>query len=409
MVPGPAQAQASEVKLFLTSTGCPAGTDNVDTLVTTDSDSGVECFYTASGVRNEIGSQAGPTPVTPNREGGTRYWDAAGGVPLTLDATRPITGEIFTSGAQRVVGGTPESPVGFSAGQVILDINLVGTSGGKEVEIAALTDTFNVVPGAPHKTELKLTPDASLGGLIFETIELRTWIHEMSAGHGVVKTNGDFSSFISIPTASADAAPPPKKKKKKKGPPVTPPGCEKGKGKKTGCPQPPKGGVCAPYVPGEDGKDAPITVVTDAATADKPIEVTVATDIGIPEADITHAFHNVQVDSSGAETGLYARFEFDLGQDYDLYLRDAGGTEVARSAGFNQATLAGDGTGNGGHSEADAEQLDGIKSADCTGYTVDVASYFTEGGDYTLKLWLGEATYPAGPEALLYRAVMSII
>src|SRR5687767_48583 len=72
----------------------------------------------------------------------------------------------------------------------------------------------------------------------------------------------------------------------------------------------PKTASCAPYVPGEAGKDAPVTVVTDAATEEAPVEVTVATAEGLgfssadgPSGDMgptSHAYANVQVDSAAS-------------------------------------------------------------------------------------------------------------
>jgi hypothetical protein len=55
--------------------------------------------------------------------------------------------------------------------------------------------------------------------------------------------------------------------------------------------------------------------------------------------------------------------------------------------------------------------LDGVRTPDCGGYTLDMASFASEGGDMTLKLWLGEPTYdPAadGGESameMLYRVL----
>lgn len=161
--------------------------------------------------------------------------------------------------------------------------------------------------------------------------------------------------------------------------------------------------ACATYVPGENGADAPITVVTDAATEEAPVEVTVATAEGLgfssaegpsgDEGHTSHAYANVQVDSAASGAGLYARVEFAPTWDYDAFLRTADGTAVAYSAGFNQVIVPAfglDGTGHGGHSEQGAEQIDGWTTSDCDGYTYDIVSAGTPGGDVTVKFWLGE-------------------
>ncbi|MDQ3952441.1 MAG: hypothetical protein M3279_05685 [Actinomycetota bacterium] len=166
--------------------------------------------------------------------------------------------------------------------------------------------------------------------------------------------------------------------------------------------------ACATYVPGELGADQPVTVVTDAATAEAPVEVELDTGPGVgftsPDGpqddtgDTSHVFTNVQVDSAARETGLYIRLEFPAGLEYDLFARLQDGTSYAYVAGSNHTgplvTQFGlDGTGHGGYSEVGAENLEGLTTPDCGGYTVDVASAITPGGAVTVKYWLGEATY----------------
>lgn len=162
--------------------------------------------------------------------------------------------------------------------------------------------------------------------------------------------------------------------------------------------------VCAAYAPGELGTGAETSIVTDEATAEAPVEVTVPTEAGLgftsadpggDTGDVTHAYHNIQVDTALPEAGLYIRVEFTPLWDYDVFLRDPAGTSVAYVAGFNQAPVGpADGSGHGGHSEMGAEVLEGIRSADCIGYTLDIASAGTPGGDVTVQMWLGEAIYP---------------
>ena len=165
---------------------------------------------------------------------------------------------------------------------------------------------------------------------------------------------------------------------------------------------------CGAYKPGADGAGKPVTLVTDAATKDKPVSVTVSTQPGAgftnaseggDQGQPSHAFTNVQVVSKSKTPKLWVRIEFQAPEDYDLFLRTADGTAAAYVAGANEApetlpsNAAGqplDGTGNGGHSEMGAEQIDGFAGPTCSGYTVDVASATTPGGDVTVKYWLGK-------------------
>lgn len=166
---------------------------------------------------------------------------------------------------------------------------------------------------------------------------------------------------------------------------------------------------CAAYTPSQWSTDIPVTMVTDAHTADAPLEITLPTDAGAgtssgsspengQESQAAHAFLNVQVDSAGPEVGLYGRVEFTPAWDYDLFFRDNTGVGLAYSAGTSHLIpLFGlDGTGNGGHSEMGSENIDGLTTADCTGYLVDVVTSIGPGEDVTLKLWLGEAAYVPG-------------
>jgi hypothetical protein len=163
--------------------------------------------------------------------------------------------------------------------------------------------------------------------------------------------------------------------------------------------------ACAPYTPYEKGAAAPIGVVTDAATKDAPLTVTLATAEGLGTSTnetqdsqtgalVSHAYHNIQIDSAAPNSYLYVRLEFDGQYDYDLFLRNPDGTSDTYSAGAPPYQVF-DGTGNGGHSEGDptaaSENIDGAPVTDCQGFTVDVVSATTPGGDVTLKYWLGEA------------------
>jgi hypothetical protein len=418
----PAQAAGTEIKFFLGSTGCSAADVNFDFLTVTDADDAVECNYTGSGIRNEIGSQTGTVGAegqnaVTDRETATRYFDSIDGGPIALDASRPVTGSLFTMGASCVNATVPCTPVGVSAGNVTLEIELVGYVGEAETVLGAQTDSFQVSPGAPHETKVSIQPDAA-SSKTYDRIELRTWNHGQSAGHGMIKTTGEFNSSITVPTGGAIISDPGTPSKPK----PTKPGKDCGKGKSKGkgkgpksCPKPgkpkppkpaPEAPKCAPYVPGDQGKTATTSIVGLEHTADKPLEVKVTTPGGTPDAPES-SFQNIQVGAVGADMGLFARYEFPETEDHDIYLNYADGSEAAHAGGFNpfpfvpQNDVQGtDGTGSGGHSEQGAEQIDGVKTPACAGYTLDMQAYLSEGGDMTLKLWLGPVeNEPAAPSA----------
>jgi hypothetical protein len=419
----PAKAQGTAdpagTKFFLRSTGCSSAGGNFDYLAIEDADEEIECYYTGAGFRYDVGEASGqtvevPTPVgtqrpIAKRSDATRYFDSEG-VSVVLDATKPVTGQIFTSGGSCVGTTATCIPGGGSMGEVKIEYTLVGTSGGTAVELGTQSETFQAAPQQTHLTELNIQPDPSHNGKTFELIDLQIWVHGNSVGHGVINTNGETSSFFAVPTASGDAKPdkpkppgkndPPGKGKKK--------GCGKGKGKKKGaCPEPVPA-ACAAFTPGDLGKDLPVVAVTDAATEAAPVEVEVSLDasvanynvIGGPTATGPGAGHasyfNVQVDSANPDAGLYAFVEFPERRDYDLNVFHPDGSYAARSRGNN--TFIGtpaegqlSAPGHGGNPTTSSENIVGLKTADCGGWTMDMESWFAEGGDFKVTLWLGEA------------------
>jgi hypothetical protein len=149
---------------------------------------------------------------------------------------------------------------------------------------------------------------------------------------------------------------------------------------------------CPAFVGTEEAQEeeAELLKVTDEATEEEPVETTVEVPPGIPEVGEGHAYVDVQADPKAKETGLYVRFEFPSHEDNDLYLLNPDGEEAASAAGFNPFTPLNPGDENGGHSESGAEQIDGLATADCQGYTADLTSYMSFGGEMTVKAWLGE-------------------
>lgn len=174
-----------------------------------------------------------------------------------------------------------------------------------------------------------------------------------------------------------------------------------------------KGKGCPPMTPHEKGADAETVVVTEEATEEKPIEIPVAAPQGVFPVSGGDVYQNIQVDTSGGEKGLFIRYEFPEYEDLDLYLYEAGNDEaVAQAAGFNQAPVVPgetDGTGNGGHSEMGAEQIDGHPSADCAGFTAEMHSFLTEGGEYLLKVWLADPAAEEEGMRSIYDSMLSLI
>ena len=162
-----------------------------------------------------------------------------------------------------------------------------------------------------------------------------------------------------------------------------------------------KPAVCKTFTPGEKGTDKPTIVVTDAATEEAPAVQTVTLAESVADLDqtgmvssaSTDAF-NVQVDSAAKEAGLYVLFEFPARRDYDLELWHTDGSYAARSHDFNTLYSPSPDTyangGHGGEATDTYEKIVGLRTSDCGGWTAETVNWLGEGGEMTVKLWLGE-------------------
>ncbi|MDQ3956943.1 MAG: hypothetical protein M3273_01340 [Actinomycetota bacterium] len=195
----PVAPASVDQKFFLASMGCPPpGTtarDAEEFLTLTDTEDEVECNHTAAGIRNDIQTA---TPAY-TREGQSRWWDTVDGVPLVLDTSKRITGEIFTAAGQCVVSGAC-APMGISAGEMVFDITVIGETGGEEVEIGTYTEEFSVSPGQIHAVKVDVAIDAAVAGKVFDSITMITYQHGNSVGHGIIKSQSPTSSYVVIPT-----------------------------------------------------------------------------------------------------------------------------------------------------------------------------------------------------------------
>lgn len=186
----PALVQVDQ-KMFLRGDACAA---DARALSVADAEDDDTCAYLKGGVLNDVvpdGTGAGPL-ATP----AWQTWPATDGVPMTLDATKHATGEIYTAGLFPLVGDYP----GLAAGNVTLSVKLVGETGGEEKVIGEFSEEWLATPGdSIHTTVVDITPDAALNGLQFTSLTLHTKLGGNSVGQVFYKLSQP-SSFVSIPT-----------------------------------------------------------------------------------------------------------------------------------------------------------------------------------------------------------------
>ncbi len=175
-------------QMFLVGDGCNAEVRGISITDTADVHT---CAYWQGGALSEYGEPAMTAAGRPV----WIPWPALDGVPLKLDATKPITGEIYTHGIFPLVGDFP----GVAAGSVTLTVKLVGESGGEEKVIGEFVEEFIATPATtPHLSEVEIQPDAALNGAEFTTLMLQTKIGGPSAGQVFYKLDNP-NSFVSIP------------------------------------------------------------------------------------------------------------------------------------------------------------------------------------------------------------------
>lgn len=152
--------------------------------------------------------------------------------------------------------------------------------------------------------------------------------------------------------------------------------------------------ACAPYVTPSWAGEAETTVVTDAATADAPIELTLSTAPGVGfsssepgggEGAPSSVYANFVIDSAAPTASVWARIDSVPTWDYDLWWRYPDGVPAASAAGF--WVIPG---GDGGETGIGYEQVNAVGAADCEGFTAEIVSAVTPGGDVTMTVWLGD-------------------
>jgi hypothetical protein len=113
---------------------------------------------------------------------------AVDGLPLTLDAAKPIQGVINVQSFYFAGIG----PDVMGIGQPQLEVKLAGVSGGEEVVIGELTtDAYTVTPAsADYVVEFEIVPPEELAKTVLDELTLTLQVTGNSMFHGVFPANG---------------------------------------------------------------------------------------------------------------------------------------------------------------------------------------------------------------------------
>ena len=116
-------------------------------------------------------------------------------LPVTLDATKPITGTLD-------VASFNASGVGAGVGVTTVDFILRGTLNGNLQTIGTTSVSYQQVPGAVHKqVTWSITPAATFDKKDLTTFELVYTVHGVNAQHGFVYFRG--LSHLTVPLYTA--------------------------------------------------------------------------------------------------------------------------------------------------------------------------------------------------------------
>ena len=173
-----AATTAGTTRFYLRRDGCGTANDNPHLSVTTGTDAGDGCglILTAVGPVGDVDQSA------------FIDFPASDGMPLALDGTKPISGQIALTGAQ--------------VGLAEVDVTLAALVGGQPVTIGSATGSAVLDPtGNDTPVPFTIQPNVSLDGSDVQALDLRVHVHGPYVYSGFVALNGE--SYVNVPSYAA--------------------------------------------------------------------------------------------------------------------------------------------------------------------------------------------------------------
>jgi hypothetical protein len=187
---------AIDQKFFLRRSACDS--DPASTSLSLQDGEDVACWWQDAGVLYEA-IETIFRPLVP--EAADVVWQsfpAVDGLPLTLDTTKPVTGEM-TVYSGTCIEDPVCGPVGLTAGQATLKVVLLGTTGGTETELGSFEESFLMTPGSTHTSKIEIALDPSLHQTALESFRLKVFHGGLSYGPGAIEYE-DPASFLMMPS-----------------------------------------------------------------------------------------------------------------------------------------------------------------------------------------------------------------
>lgn len=174
-----ASATAGGTKFYLRRDGCGTSNDNPHLSVTTGTDAGDGCGL----IFNAVAGPGGDADQAAFID-----YPATDGMPLSLDATRSVTGVISLTGLQ--------------LGMATVDVTLEALVNGQAVTLGSDSESALLDPTADH-TPIPFTvqPNAALNGSDIQALDLRVHLHGPYIYSGFISMSGN--SYADVPSYAA--------------------------------------------------------------------------------------------------------------------------------------------------------------------------------------------------------------
>lgn len=175
--PKPAKLVPANVNFYLRAADCTA---DVFSLSILDEEGDGTCGSLENGAAQEVYAATGDPYIE-------QLWIAADGLPLTIDATKPLTGKIYVE------------PYLVSAGEATLDVTLTATLNGEAVEIGKASSSYMVTPATDtYEVAFEIDVPTTLDKQQITSLELHTVSRGQAPGHGYYEME-DPASFFTMP------------------------------------------------------------------------------------------------------------------------------------------------------------------------------------------------------------------
>lgn len=174
-----APTSTGTTRFYLRRDGCGTSNDNPHLSVTTGTDAGDGCgllFNAVTGVGGDVD------------QGAFIDFPAGDGMPLALNTSSPVTGQISLTGAQ--------------VGVANVDVTLEALVNGEAVTLGHATGSAVLDPTGDYTpVPFAIQPSSTLDGSDVQALDLRVLVHGPNVYSGFVSLNGH--SFADVPSYTA--------------------------------------------------------------------------------------------------------------------------------------------------------------------------------------------------------------